>query len=128
MQEIGPIQEKWLQALESGQFAQGKGFLCSDGKFCCLGVACEVLGLEKHKAGPYMHYGPTCADSAALIPESGMELLGLYGRAGAIKGSILVNGDTYSSLATLNDKSNLIFPEIAALIRANPEKFFKETK
>lgn len=32
----------WVDALRSGDFVQGKGSLAQDGKYCCLGVACEV--------------------------------------------------------------------------------------
>lgn len=47
-------QEKWLVALESGQFEQGVGALCrvasgADGpvrRYCCLGVAEMALGTE----------------------------------------------------------------------------------
>ena len=32
----------WLTALRSGNYAQGPDFLNQDGKYCCLGVLCEV--------------------------------------------------------------------------------------
>lgn len=35
---------KWIDALRSGDYKQGRGALCSDkNKYCCLGVACELL-------------------------------------------------------------------------------------
>lgn len=35
---------KWLEALRSGRYEQGKGFLRSlDHKYCCFGVLCEIL-------------------------------------------------------------------------------------
>lgn len=38
--------DAWLKALRSGDYEQGKLGLCNDlGQYCCLGVACEVLGL-----------------------------------------------------------------------------------
>ena len=33
----------WVRALRSGQYKQGSGYLCRDGKYCCLGVAFDVL-------------------------------------------------------------------------------------
>jgi hypothetical protein len=33
---------KWVEALRSGKYQQTTGALCRDGKYCCLGVACEV--------------------------------------------------------------------------------------
>ena len=48
---IGPVQEKWLQALESGEYRQGLGSLCDESEggmtFCCLGVFCETAGWER---------------------------------------------------------------------------------
>lgn len=46
-QELGPKQLKWVEALESGEYAQGRTYLkrgCSpDTKYCCLGVLAEVM-------------------------------------------------------------------------------------
>lgn len=33
---------KWLKALRSGKYPKGTGWLESDGKFCCLGVAVRM--------------------------------------------------------------------------------------
>lgn len=41
------IKELWVQALRSGEYVQGTGFLNKDGRFCCLGVLCEVLDKSK---------------------------------------------------------------------------------
>lgn len=32
----------WVEALRSGKYTQGHGNLQYKGKFCCLGVSCEV--------------------------------------------------------------------------------------
>jgi len=37
----------WVNALRSGDYEQGQDYLCRDGKFCCLGVLCEIQGLPK---------------------------------------------------------------------------------
>ncbi len=37
------INQTWIPALTSGEFAQGKGWLRLDNRYCCLGVACELL-------------------------------------------------------------------------------------
>ena len=39
---------KWLKALRSGDYKQGNGFLKSENKYCCLGVAC-VITMPKAK-------------------------------------------------------------------------------
>ncbi len=36
------IKEKWLEALRSGDYEQGKYCLSSEGKYCCLGVLCDI--------------------------------------------------------------------------------------
>lgn len=39
------FQLKWLEALESGKWKQGAGWLKDyQGGYCCLGVACELAG------------------------------------------------------------------------------------
>lgn len=35
--------DKWITALRSGQYRQGRGVLHSGDGFCCLGVLCSVL-------------------------------------------------------------------------------------
>lgn len=35
--------EDWPNALESGEYEQGKGVLKGGEKYCCLGVACKLL-------------------------------------------------------------------------------------
>lgn len=43
------IKKKWIEALESGEYTQGQGYLkrrgLDDGvvRHCCLGVLCEIL-------------------------------------------------------------------------------------
>ena len=36
------IKAKWLKALRSGKFKQGKDQLRLGNRFCCLGVLCEI--------------------------------------------------------------------------------------
>lgn len=41
------LKRKWVKALLSGDYEQGRGKLRSkDDKFCCLGVLCDVLRNE----------------------------------------------------------------------------------
>ena len=34
--------KRWVDALRSGDYKQGKHYLESDGNYCCLGVACRI--------------------------------------------------------------------------------------
>lgn len=40
------LKDKWVAALESGDYPQGKVHLCGEGRYCCLGVLSEVSGLQ----------------------------------------------------------------------------------
>jgi hypothetical protein len=41
------IKNKWVVALRSGEYKQGKHLLRSTGnRYCCFGVLCDVLGQE----------------------------------------------------------------------------------
>lgn len=40
------LKKRWVEALRSGKYKQGKGKLCVDGKFCCLGVLLDVMGKQ----------------------------------------------------------------------------------
>lgn len=38
------IKAKWIEALRSGKYKQGRGYLRTiDGGYCCLGVLCDVM-------------------------------------------------------------------------------------
>lgn len=49
------IKAKWLEALRSGRYKQGRTLLRSiDDEYCCLGVLCDIVdpdGWINHKAG-----------------------------------------------------------------------------
>jgi hypothetical protein len=138
--EFGPIQIKWLEALENGEYLQGAGALKSQAPFengkhryCCLGVLCELQGIpwEVSKDGAngfvflglghYLNYPP------AVFAESA----GLRSMSGALSQSIEIKGDyglpsEFSNLAEMNDSlnPNLSFKDIAAYIRHDPHNVF----
>ena len=41
------LKAKWVKALRSGEYKQGKGYLEDRGKFCCLGVLADAVGRER---------------------------------------------------------------------------------
>lgn len=41
------IKTKWLEALRSGKYKQGKNFLRIEDRFCCLGVLCDIIDPTK---------------------------------------------------------------------------------
>lgn len=43
--------EKWVEALRSGDYEQGKNALEDpDGRMCCLGVLCAIKGVDVQKS------------------------------------------------------------------------------
>lgn len=77
MPKMNPeIKEKWLTALRSGDYVQGKGCLCrveEDGSktYCCLGVLTDLyiqeMGLGWGRGVSYLHF-----DGEAVLPPSVM--------------------------------------------------------
>lgn len=116
--EIGARRLKWIEALESGEYKQGKKQL-GDAKtgFCCLGVGCMVLGTA---------YQPEHDNSGDFA-----DLVGLH-TADADIFKIDKEGDYVpayfydeSSLMIANDDTTAGFKRIGRFIRNNPEKVFK---
>jgi hypothetical protein len=48
------LKQKWLDALESGDYKQDTGRLKTLTGYCCLGVLCKVLGEEIDITGYYV--------------------------------------------------------------------------
>lgn len=68
---------KWVLALVSGEYKQGKGVLRRGDKYCCLGVACEIfkdeVGLKEdgQPVWPATRFVGTDGDASAVeLPES----------------------------------------------------------
>lgn len=108
------VMVKWVEALRSGKYEQGTGALNSDGKFCCLGVLCEVMGVPKYGEGIFRRvcYGGPGDNSTGLLPISIRE-------ASGIRTSMGVYGDT--NLANQNDQGKT-FSEIADIIEKEWEE------
>jgi len=109
----------WVENLRSGEYAQGTRYLCTTkvgvDRFCCLGVACDVLLDDTWTEGnhPYnWSIGPLlCNDrinSSSSMP--GLKHLNKIG----------LDYETASHLATMNDTGS-DFKEIADWIEKNLE-------
>jgi hypothetical protein len=109
--QLGPLQTKWLEALESGEYKQQRaGWLQTEDGFCCLGVANVVCNLGEV--------------SYTDLTET-YDKMGLINYYGDIKDGGLLGKH---SLAGVNDGTSLSFKEIAQYIRENPKKVFLESK
>ena len=92
---------KWVEALRSGNFIQGRGRLCVGDRYCCLGVANEVCNLQ---------------EGSDIALHTTNALMGLRNQSGNFETPIL---DEYTSLIGLNDDFELTFPQIANFIVKN---------
>jgi hypothetical protein len=126
---LTPEQEKWVQALESGEYTQGKNFLkkrkrhTQTFEYCCLGVACEVFGKNiltetDTRADGVIKFSDTPHDEgwSGSMPPAIMKILKLNTRIG--------ENHNFSSLAEQNDRGDS-FAKIAAFIRSEPVGLFK---
>lgn len=111
-------QTRWLAALRSGDFKQGHSYLrtCKD-EFCCLGVAAEMFkpdDLEPEPRGALLAYD----GEACLAPQYVVNTLNLRDFLGSAR------DPSEYALSSMNDAGKT-FAEIADIIEANPEEYFR---
>lgn len=91
------VKKRWVEALRSGDYEQGEQHLRVSGKYCCLGVLCEISDFEY--------------DGAEAFPPPAVVLWADLGHEAP---SVLVEGARYY-LSNLND-DGMTFEAIAKLI------------
>lgn len=115
--------KKWVAALRSGKFKQGKGSLGDCGLYCCLGVACELAIENGVNINVKDEGGRKSYDGAwATVPESVEKWLGLNEDTGGYEGE-----DGYETLTEQND-GGMSFQEIADIIESEPEGLFIQSQ
>lgn len=102
--------KRWVEALRSGKYEQGKNGLRTKDKFCCLGVACDIYDNTIWDKLP---------ENLGRLPSYVREWLDLSHDEGEYKGSYLTND---------NDIKNKSFEEIADIIESEPEGLFVNDK
>lgn len=114
-----PNQLKWLEALESDEYTQGTGRLCTTNnsgsrKYCCLGVACDLAAKDGVASVRQLSTNQINYDNeGAIMPPSVSKWLGTKGNDNnLIFGSYCVT--------EMNDRGKS-FAEIAAWVRNNAE-------
>lgn len=119
------IKERWVDALESGQYKQGYGSLNKEGKLCCLGVLCEIAVQDGVVTGrnttiPSKSIGyvstsenrpPNWVDHD-ILPEAVRVWADLKER----NPNVSFDGQK-TVISEINDTYRLTFPEIANLIK-----------
>jgi hypothetical protein len=117
------IKQKWVKALRSGEYSQGKFKLYDGINYCCLGVLCQLY--LKEIDGTWDILDKPSWDGISdkyhingeseLLPGAVMD----WAELNSGNGDPLVNLDLdANSLAGLNDSLNYTFSEIADLIEA----------
>lgn len=117
--------EKWVAALESGDYPQARGALNIkhyDGNhsYCCLGVLCE-LAVDEGVIKPADRFGSYAyTEDGVEYMEGGVLPLPVRKWAGLryCNPDVAVN-DERRALADLNDSEMLTFPVIADILRSN---------
>lgn len=66
------LKAKWVAALRSGKYAQGRAHLNLNGRYCCLGVLCEVADYRS-ASNAYIRRDE---DTFDLLPEDVQSKLG----------------------------------------------------
>lgn len=95
------FKEKWIAALRSGEYNQASRCLFDGDGYCCLGVACSIIGSAK---SDLMNRSWVRDFMAPDIPK---QLIG--DRANLV----------VKVLSEMNDQGDMAFPEIADWIDAN---------
>lgn len=141
-EEIAQHRATWIEALRSGEYKQGVNSLCrmgmdGDPRFCCLGVAADLAGVEVMDdftiPGSNRAYKSTAAamsgdsfdfEEVSVLPSGAAEWLGLNDRQPTLAGEGYPLPRTYGddtvmerSLIALND-AGVPFEVIADLIES----------
>lgn len=126
------IAKKWVKALRSGKYKQGKGYLKqfnskNEPRHCCLGVLCELYDQQMKKNHKKTLYADHMVDS-----ETGTEFISLNQHDGGLPRVVrewanminplgeFIKNDRVQYLADLNDDGKK-FSTIANIIEKNVE-------
>jgi hypothetical protein len=122
VQKLGPRQERWVRALESGQYKQATSVLHNEENqsFCCLGVACDIIKNDDLNEDLKTDV-KNALEFMTVLPPFVIDYYGLIKENGQHKENNTV------CLTYMNDNGES-FAEIAKVIRANPEYWFEEPK
>ena len=122
------LRKKWIEALRSGQYEQGKYCLRDkNDRFCCLGVLCDISDLGEWEDllpdnSISRDYIIEETNDAAMLPERVRDAAGLFtcdGTVRSMKGRDILGS---LSLAAANDQGKT-FEKIADMLETYPDLF-----
>jgi hypothetical protein len=105
------IKARWVAALRSGEYEQGKGKLNQGGAMCCLGVLCDLHARETGGAWEHVTSGIAYySGSPNYLPEQVREWAGLpeprlgaFVRIGRASEALPVHNDAFRTFAEIAD-------------------------
>lgn len=105
--------KKWVQELRSGKYEQGHGVLKRerpDGtKYCCLGVLCELVGVEWSDSPDFLHAKAAVYNN----DDSDIEL------PGRLMSHVGLDDDFMTELTMLNDGGELERDSVTTLYESH---------
>jgi hypothetical protein len=105
------VKTKWVEALRSGEYTQGRNLLHYMDDFCCLGVLCELAVKDGVQMSVSGNRGVNSYDNnASSLPDAVKDWAGLSSNLPLAK----IEGVNYT-LHYMNDDGNS-FAEIADII------------
>lgn len=104
------IKKQWVEALRSGKYEQGKDWLQHQGKFCCLGVLCDLHAKATNNDwSQHVNVG-YYLDQTEFLPEEVVDWAGLLSSDPCV-------GE--KKVSWYNDAKDFNFDQIANLIESN---------
>jgi len=100
------LKAKWVEALRSGDYAQGLRALRKGNSFCCLGVLCDVMGAEWDKGEDDLNATLNGEKQDYYLAPEALAAVGMTDKEQEV-------------LYGMNDNEGKTFPEIADYIEAN---------
>lgn len=116
------VKEKWITALESGEYSQTKDCLRDENGYCCLGVLVDVAikdGLDLSWKDDYGYVAEFHTEDGyidreeSVLPEVVVEWAGLDSKNPMVK----VEDDSFMRPISDPNDNGMPFPGIAKLIR-----------
>lgn len=131
LEEQADNRQKWIDALQSGEYPQTGGALRDEIGFCCLGVACDVSGLgewqrtkRRNSASYGYSYQVNEESEAGALPNAVREWLGLR----LADGEYTTRLGKSATLAELNDMYGGTFDSIADFIETEPDGLIAKSR
>jgi hypothetical protein len=107
------LKERWIAALRSGDYKQGRASLRDhNNNFCCLGVLCDVYDPTKWDTPEYSYEG-----EFYYLPTKLEELIGFYKKVSPTGSEVSVS--IQGNLTMLNDGLKFDFDQIADYIESD---------